>query len=100
VANFLVIFMVDEGRSTALRYLEQSLKITRQIGDIVQEAITCFNMARVFELTGKIEKAIPLVERTVEIEKRIQVPYLESATRYLMELRKKVAGAGDKKEGR
>jgi hypothetical protein len=43
---------------------------------------------------------IPLVERTVEIDQITQHPDLESDMRYLMELRKKVTGAGDKKEGR
>jgi hypothetical protein len=39
---------------------------------------------------------IPLVERTVDIQSRIQRPDLEIATSYLMELREKVAGAGDR----
>jgi tetratricopeptide (TPR) repeat protein len=74
---------------TALRYLEQSLKISEQIGDIAGEAITCFNMARIFAQTGKIEKAIPLVERTVEIDRLTQNPDLENDLRYLMELKEK-----------
>lgn len=95
--NISQVYYARGDLDTALRYLEQSLKISRQIGDIVQEAITCFNMAPIFEQTGKIEKAIQLVERTVEIETFMQSPYLESDTRYLMELKKKVTG--DKKEG-
>jgi hypothetical protein len=92
---------------TVLGYLEQSLKIREQIGDIAGEAITCFNMATIFAQTGKIEKAIPLVERTVEIDQITQHPDLESDMRYLMELKGKVSEvsevsrvSGDKKEGR
>jgi hypothetical protein len=75
-----------------LRYLEQSLKISEQIGDIAGEAVKCFNMAKVFARTGKIEKAIPLVERTVQIDQITQNPDLESDMRYLTELRGKVSG--------
>jgi tetratricopeptide (TPR) repeat protein len=87
--NISQIYDARGDLDTALGYLEQSLKIREQIGDIAREAVTCFNMAQIFEKTGKIETAIQLVERTVEIESLIQGPYLEMATRYLMELRRK-----------
>jgi tetratricopeptide (TPR) repeat protein len=91
-----MIYKAQGDLETGLGNLEQSLKINRQIGDIAGEAVKCFNMAQIFEQTGKIEKAIPLVERTVEIDKITQNPELESDMRYLMELKKKVAGAGDR----
>ena len=99
--NISQIYKARGDYDNALRFLEQSLKISEQIGDIASEAVTCFNMATIFEQTGKIEKAIPLVERTVEIDKITQHPDLESDLRYLMELRGKVSEvsrvSGDKK---
>lgn len=89
--NISTIYQARGDYDTALRYLEQSLKISEQIGDIAGEAVKCFNMARIFEQTGQIEKAIPLVERTVEIDQITQNPDLESDMRYLMKLRGKLS---------
>jgi hypothetical protein len=90
--NISQIYDARGDYDTALRYLEQSLKIRKQIGDIAGEATTCFNMATIFAETGKIEKAIPLVERTVQIDQITQNPDLESDMRYLTELRGMVSG--------
>ena len=81
--NISHIYQSRGDLDTALGYMQQSLKISEHIGDIAGEAIRCFNMATIFAQTGKIEKAIPLVERTVEIEKITQHPDLESDMRYL-----------------
>jgi len=92
LTNIGNIYYARGDYDTALRYLERSLKISEQIGDIAGEAITCFNMAKIFAQTGKIDKAIPLVERTVEIDRLTQHPDLESDMRFLMELRRKKSG--------
>jgi hypothetical protein len=47
-------------------------------------------VARILEEAGEIEGAVRLVERTVEVFRKIQNPNLEVAIRYLGELKGKL----------
>ena len=81
--NISQIYDARGDYDTALDYLKKSLKIREEIGDIVGEAVTCFNMASIFENAGDLGTAIKLVSRTVTIDKQVGHPDLESDSAYL-----------------
>ena len=73
--------------ATALRYLEQSLKISQAIGDRSGESVTCFNIGMIYRQFGDLDQAIEYVARTVALDEAIGHPDLESDRAMLERLR-------------
>ncbi len=70
--------------------LEESLAISREIGDRSGEAISCWNLAREWERRGEIGKAVDFAQITVAIEKETNHPDYEKSKAHLEELKMKL----------
>ena len=68
---------------TALRYLEQSLAIRQQIGDIAGVATNLNNMGAMLFEQERYEEAIPLLMHAYQIRQKIGSPNAEGTARYL-----------------
>lgn len=84
--NISQIYDARGDYDTALNYLEKSLIIRQEIGDIAGEAVTAFNMAHIHERNGNLTKALALAQRTVFIDLQTRHPDLLSDAGYLIHL--------------
>jgi tetratricopeptide (TPR) repeat protein len=72
--------------SDALRLYEQSLAISREIGDTAREAVMNWNIGRFYQDQGDLAKAEQHMTRSVEIMEAVGHPSLEQCRKVLEEL--------------
>jgi hypothetical protein len=58
--------------------------------DTVTESLALFNLALLYEKQGRLDQAVPLLERAVEIDERVGLPDLEQDRRILERVRMKL----------
>jgi tetratricopeptide (TPR) repeat protein len=79
---------------TALHYLEESLVIRQQIGDIRGMATTMHNMgATLFQDKNQPEAAIPYLLQAYQIRHQIGVPQVKSTESWLCSIIEKIGEA-------
>ena len=74
----------DEGdQAEAERLYRRSIALSEELGDVVGMSIRMFNLALLCEDQGRLNEALPLLERVVEIDERVGLPDLEQDRRVL-----------------
>jgi tetratricopeptide (TPR) repeat protein len=56
---------------TALRFLQDSLKIRQEIGDISGECVTLFNIGHIYKQNENLEQAIGVWRKSYQMAKKI-----------------------------
>ncbi|MFZ2899915.1 MAG: tetratricopeptide repeat protein [Saprospiraceae bacterium] len=70
--NYLGLVLLDTGDyDTALRYLEQSLAISKQIGDRKGEGATLNNISQIYSVRGDHDTALRYLEQSLAIQQQI-----------------------------
>ena len=69
--NIGQIYSTQDDYSTALYYLEQSLKISQEIGDRKSEGATLNNIGQIYENYGDYATALHYLEQSLEIRREI-----------------------------
>jgi non-specific serine/threonine protein kinase len=65
--NLGVIALYTDDHATALARYQQAGDIWRELGDLRGQSVMCQNLAIVYELMGRPEQAMPLLEQSVEL---------------------------------
>ena len=76
--------------AAALTYMEQSLAISKEIGDRRGEAVTSWNIGRTYEDQGDLVEAEQYISRAVQLMEEIGHPSLEKDRKHLEELRAEI----------
>ena len=71
----------------AEKLYRQAMTTLQEIGDVVNASIWMFNLALLYEDQGRLDEALPLLERAVEIDERVDTPRLEKHRRVLERVR-------------
>ncbi|MGD2092437.1 MAG: tetratricopeptide repeat protein [Candidatus Aminicenantes bacterium] len=69
--NISQIYAARGDYDNALRYLEQSLKISEQIGDKSGEGVTLNNISQVYQARGDLDTALRYLEQSLKIREQI-----------------------------
>jgi tetratricopeptide (TPR) repeat protein len=69
--NISQIYQARGDLDTALRYLEQSLKISEQIGDKSGEGKTLNNISQIYDARGDLDTALRYLEQSLKISEQI-----------------------------
>ena len=77
----------------AIKTLEQSLAIRREIGERAGEGVTCWNLALEYRRRGDLQKAIEFARCTVAAEEETRNPDLEETKKFLQELEQELASS-------
>jgi len=81
--NISLIYKVRGDYDNAIRYLEQSLAIRQQIGDLNGIAENSHNMGALYFDQGRYQEAIPLLMQAYRIFQKIGSPNVQAAGSYL-----------------
>ena len=74
-------------RVRALVFYNEALPIFREVGDRAGEAVTRYNIAMIHRAEGRFAEAVAELEITVELDRQVQHPDLESDTNMLHQVR-------------
>ena len=81
----------DEGdQAEAERLYRRSWAIAEEIGDVVRASIQMFNLALLCEDQGRLDEALPLLERAVETFERVESPHAETVRPVVERVREKL----------
>ncbi len=69
--NIAAIAHASGDYATALKYLEESLKIRREIGDRAGEGATLNNISQIYDARGDYGKALEYLEKSLAIQREI-----------------------------
>jgi tetratricopeptide (TPR) repeat protein len=93
LSNISQIHQVKGDYDTALRYLEQSLAIRQQIGDINGMAVTLTNMGAMLFEQDRYEEATPLLLQAQAIFQKLGSPNVQIAASYLQAIIERIGEA-------
>ncbi|MFQ5758729.1 MAG: AAA family ATPase [Candidatus Bathyarchaeia archaeon] len=63
-------FLLTNDKPSAIKILQEGLKIIEKLEDTVEEAVICQQISRIYALTGEEQTAIPWSQRAINIAKK------------------------------
>ncbi|MCK5521805.1 MAG: tetratricopeptide repeat protein, partial [Thiomargarita sp.] len=69
--NISQVFKAQGDYETALDYLQQSLQISREIGDRAVEGATLNNISTLYHAQGDYETALDYLQQSLQIRRKI-----------------------------
>ena len=87
-----VLAKAEGDQDEAERLYRRAIVIGEELGDVVGMSIDMFNLARLCENQGRLDEALPLLERAVETAEQVGMSQAENRRCVLERVRGKLGG--------
>ena len=85
-----VLAKAEGDQDEAERLYRRAIVIGEELGDVVGMSIDMFNLARLCENQGRLDEALPLLERAIKTFERMGSPHAAMVRRLLKQVRRKL----------